>query len=99
MSLRLNRLLQDDVGSFDRRDLSDDKPLIYAEPVGNDEDLKDWCGVIEGPRGSPYEHRCFRIAIRIPNDYPRSPPLVRFITNIKHPNIYVGDDQFFGKVC
>lgn len=37
--------------------------------------------------GSPYYGAQFHLEISIPDDYPVSPPTVRFITAIFHPNI------------
>ena len=43
--------------------------------------------VIQGPAGTPYEGGLFWIECRYPPDYPISPPAMRMITKIYHPNI------------
>ncbi|TDG41321.1 hypothetical protein AWZ03_012260 [Drosophila navojoa] len=44
-------------------------------------------GEIAGPRGTPYEGGRFVLDIKVPDRYPFSPPEVRFITRIWHPNV------------
>lgn len=46
-----------------------------------------WKVIMEGPEGSPYETGTFLLYVDIGNDFPRTPPAVRFITHILHPNI------------
>lgn len=68
------------------RSLRNDAPDgIQARPL----DPLDchWQAYIKGPEGSPYEGGIFYLYIQIPYSYPMSPPLVRFITKIFHPNI------------
>lgn len=44
-------------------------------------------GEIPGPPDTPYAGGSFRLAIEVPDSYPFSPPKVKFITKIWHPNI------------
>merc|ERR1712168_165830 len=44
-------------------------------------------GIITGPEGSPYEGGKFKFNMSLPNNYPRAPPAVMFLTKIYHPNI------------
>lgn len=39
--------------------------------------------------GSPYEHGIYRLNIRLVEDYPHTPPQVKFETLIYHPNISI----------
>ena len=44
-------------------------------------------GSISGPEDTPYHKGLFKIDIIIPGDYPFTPPKMKFITKIWHPNI------------
>ena len=44
-------------------------------------------GSISGPEDTPYHKGLFKIDIVIPGDYPFTPPKMKFITKIWHPNI------------
>ena len=60
---------------------------IKADAVGNGEDLTHLKGSFKGPPGTAYEGGTFKIDIRIPNDYPFRPPVMKFETRIWHPNV------------
>ncbi|CAH1117305.1 unnamed protein product [Phaedon cochleariae] len=49
---------------------------------------------ITGPEETPYKGGVFTLEIMVPEKYPFSPPSIRFITKIYHPNI---DDN--GRIC
>ena len=42
---------------------------------------------ILGPEGTPYSGGTFKLELFLPVDYPMTPPKVRFMTKIWHPNI------------
>ena len=47
--------------------------------------------IIKAPKDSVYNHRFIRLDFHIPNDYPFSPPKVKFINydSVRiHPNMY-----------
>ncbi|KAL7647339.1 UNVERIFIED_CONTAM: hypothetical protein RMT77_000934 [Armadillidium vulgare] len=72
--------------SNERRTLRKDPPEgINAFPL--DKMALHWQATIRGPAGSPYQGGTFFLYIQIPSNYPLSPPLVRFITRIFHPNV------------
>lgn len=58
---------------------------IWAVPL--DRLRYHWQACIEGPAGSPYEGGKFYLYMQVPYTYPMTPPVVRFITKIFHPNV------------
>jgi ubiquitin-conjugating enzyme E2 D/E len=46
-----------------------------------------WEGTIIGPTDSPFENGIFKVEIRFPTDYPFSPPKIKFLTPLYHPNV------------
>ena len=50
--------------------------------------------VIAGPMDSPYEGGLFNLEFFLPPEYPMSPPKVRFLTKLYHPNI-----DRLGRIC
>ncbi|KAI8361716.1 ubiquitin-conjugating enzyme/RWD-like protein [Blakeslea trispora] len=74
-------------------DLTKNPPQgVSAEPI--DEDMFHWQGILEGPKGTPYQGGRFKLDIAFSADYPFKPPKIKFITKIYHPNI---DDD--GSIC
>ncbi|KAH7102877.1 ubiquitin-conjugating enzyme/RWD-like protein, partial [Auriculariales sp. MPI-PUGE-AT-0066] len=71
--------------------VADPAPGITAEP--HEDNLRYFDVTISGPGGSPFEGlptwNCF-----LPEEYPMSPPKVRFLTKIYHPNI-----DKLGRIC
>ncbi|WRT67693.1 uncharacterized protein IL334_004665 [Kwoniella shivajii] len=53
----------------------------------NESNIFQWKAVLPGPSGSPYEGGLFEVEIKIPEDYPFSPPHLHFITKVYHCNI------------
>ncbi|TGO25474.1 hypothetical protein BPAE_0079g00210 [Botrytis paeoniae] len=60
---------------------------IAAGPVTED-DLLCWEALIEGPEGTPFEGGVFAAELQFPKDYPLSPPSMRFLGEVWHPNVY-----------
>jgi len=58
---------------------------ITAGPVTED-DLLCWEALIEGPEGTPFEGGVFAAELQFPKDYPLSPPSMRFLGEVWHPN-------------
>ncbi|KPI85818.1 ubiquitin-conjugating enzyme-like protein [Leptomonas seymouri] len=66
---------------------------IMATPVDNN--FFHWHAVISGPCDTPWEGGLFKLDMLFGDDYPFTPPMVRFRTkNIFHPNVYVD-----GNIC
>ncbi|KAK4683570.1 hypothetical protein P7C73_g6675, partial [Tremellales sp. Uapishka_1] len=55
--------------------------------VPNETNILSWKATLPGPTGSPYEDGVFEVDIRIPDDYPFSPPHLQFLTKVYHCNI------------
>ena len=66
---------------------------ITAGPVSED-DIFVWEALIQGPEDTPYSGGIFPAELKFPRDYPLSPPTMRFITEVWHPNVYSN-----GMVC
>ncbi|WVR06272.1 hypothetical protein IAU60_003302 [Kwoniella sp. DSM 27419] len=53
----------------------------------NESDIFQWKATLPGPSGSPYEGGVFEVDIKVPDDYPFSPPRLHFVTKVYHCNI------------
>ncbi|KAF2708290.1 ubiquitin-conjugating enzyme E2 N [Pleomassaria siparia CBS 279.74] len=67
-------------------------PGISAVP--HDDNLRYFDVTIDGPSQSPYEGGVFKAELFLPDDYPMTPPKIRFLTRIYHPNI-----DRLGRIC
>lgn len=63
---------------------------IFAQPIGDGDNLFDWHFTIRGPRDSPFENGIYHGRLLFPPDYPMKPPEMfllnvsgRFETNVK----------------
>jgi len=68
---------------------SDPKSGIVADKSGVPtlKTIMDFTICVRGPEGTPYSGGIFKLHIKLENDYPFSPPKVKFETKIYHPNI------------
>ncbi|KAI4715372.1 ubiquitin-conjugating enzyme E2 35 [Aureobasidium sp. EXF-10727] len=71
---------------------SDSVPGIEAIP--HEDNLRYFDVKIHGPSQSPYEGGIFKLELFLPDDYPMTPPKIRFLTKIYHPNI-----DRLGRIC
>lgn len=71
---------------------NDPVPGITARPF--EDNLRHFQVTIEGPIQSPYAGGLFHLELFCSEDYPMSPPRVRFTTRIFHPNI-----DRLGRIC
>ncbi|XP_019861650.1 PREDICTED: ubiquitin-conjugating enzyme E2 R2-like isoform X2 [Amphimedon queenslandica] len=68
---------------------------LHQEPVEGflvtlpaEEDLYTWHVAIFGPPDTPYQGGYFKAEMRFPQEYPYSPPRLKFLTPLLHPNVY-----------
>ena len=64
---------------------ADTTSQIFADTVADS--ITDLRGSFRGPSGTPYEGGTYEVSIKIPNEYPFKPPIMKFTTKIWHPNI------------
>ncbi|KAF2198463.1 ubiquitin-conjugating enzyme E2 4 [Delitschia confertaspora ATCC 74209] len=68
--------------------------LLELGPVSDDE-LMEWRAVMKGVPGTAYEDGRWALSISVPSTYPLSPPTIKFLTPIAHPNV----DFKTGEIC
>jgi ubiquitin-conjugating enzyme E2 R len=54
--------------------------------------LCDWEVAIFGPPNTLYEGGYFKAGLKFPSDYPYSPPSLKFLSKVWHPNVYENGD-------
>ncbi|KAH6606613.1 hypothetical protein Trco_005766 [Trichoderma cornu-damae] len=78
-----------------RKEQKDERGVERLGPV-SEEDLFEWEAVINGKGiGSGYDDGRWLIHIQLSSSYPLSPPKMRFVTKIIHPNIALQT----GEIC
>jgi len=71
---------------------------IQEEPVEGfsvklvNDSLQEWEVAIFGPPDTLYQGGYFKAHMKFPSDYPYSPPSLRFMTKVWHPNVYENGD-------
>lgn len=58
----------------------------------DDENIFKWTVAIFGPPGTIYQGGYFKAQLKFPSNYPYSPPTMRFLTKVWHPNVYENGD-------
>jgi ubiquitin-conjugating enzyme E2 G1 len=66
----------------------------FSVGLGDDGNLFRWEIMIMGPADSLFEGGFFKAEMTFPPDFPNSPPTLKFLSKMWHPNIYPD-----GKVC
>ena len=74
--------------------LSKDCDSGFSVGLVDENDFFKWQVIFTGTEGTLYEGGFFKAILNFPKDFPQSPPEMKFITEMWHPNIY--ED---GKVC
>lgn len=59
----------------------------YNVKYNNRGNITNWLIVINGPEDTPYKDGKFELDVSFENSFPISPPKIKFITKIFHPNI------------
>jgi ubiquitin-protein ligase len=82
-----------------RRLLRDFQRLKAENPTGftaapDANNMQNWKAVIFGPDGTDWQEGTFGLTLKFPDTYPHSPPDVRFVPAIFHPNVYTS-----GAIC
>ena len=68
---------------------------LFPSNVTAADDLSQLTVLLAGPPGTPYADGLWKLSLRIPHDYPASPPKAFFKTKIWHPNV----EESNGSVC
>ncbi|OJJ49754.1 hypothetical protein ASPZODRAFT_149237 [Penicilliopsis zonata CBS 506.65] len=82
----------------DHAALHDELPPHYFFSPDHDalsDDLTQLSIFLTGPQGTPYAQGLWRLHLKMPEDYPKSPPKAAFRTRIWHPNV----EELTGAVC
>lgn len=78
----------------DHAALHRDLPPYYLQPSDGD-DLSQLTILLAGPPGTPFAQGIWKLHLKMPDDYPKSPPKATFKTRIWHPNM----EELSGAVC
>ncbi|KAJ5799539.1 uncharacterized protein N7518_001607 [Penicillium psychrosexuale] len=78
----------------DHAALHRDLPPYYLQPSDGD-DLSQLNILLTGPAGTPFSQGLWELHLKMPDDYPKSPPKATFKTKIWHPNM----EELTGAVC
>jgi len=87
-------------GAALRRLMAEYKQLTLNSPEGilagpiDEQNFFEWEALIAGPEETAFEGGVFPATLVFPNDYPLSPPKMKFTCKIFHPNVYAD-----GRVC
>lgn len=70
------------------------EPIAGISCVPFEDNPRHFKVVMAGPGETPYENGVFHLELFLPGEYPMTPPKVRFLTKIYHPNI-----DGLGRIC
>ena len=75
-------------------ELQKDDSSGFSVGLEDDSDWFNWRVCFEGPPDTMYQGGLFAAILKFPQDFPNSPPDMKFETEMFHPNIYPD-----GRVC
>ncbi|EME86044.1 uncharacterized protein MYCFIDRAFT_210393 [Pseudocercospora fijiensis CIRAD86] len=75
--------LANELGAYNR----EPSPALSRLEPASDQDIFHWSAVLRGPEGTAYEGGRWHLSIAVPQQYPNTPPAIRFQTPICHPNV------------
>ncbi|RWS26479.1 ubiquitin-conjugating enzyme E2 R2-like protein [Leptotrombidium deliense] len=78
--------------SLEFKSLQDEPVEGFRVKLVTDENLFEWEVAIFGPPHTLYEGGYFKASMKFPPDYPYSPPTLKFLTKVWHPNVYENGD-------
>ncbi|KAL5002697.1 ubiquitin-conjugating enzyme/RWD-like protein [Aspergillus recurvatus] len=68
---------------------------LFPPEDAQSDDITQLTTLLAGPQGTPYSQGLWRLHLKLPEDYPKSPPKATFKTRIWHPNV----EESTGAVC
>lgn len=82
-----------------RRLMRDFKKIQEDPPSGvsgapTEDNIMVWNALIFGPSETPFEDGTFKLKLVFSEEYPNRPPMVKFISDMFHPNVYAD-----GSIC
>lgn len=87
-------------GSALKRLMAEHRQLMKNPPEGivagpkSDDNYFEWEANILGPPDTCFEFGVFKASLTFPKDYPMSPPKMKFLSDICHPNVYADGELF-----
>jgi len=74
------------------KSLQDEPVEGFTVKLVNEDNLFEWQVAIFGPPNTLYQGGYFKASMKFPPDYPYSPPNLKFLTKVWHPNVYENGD-------
>lgn len=74
------------------KNLQDNPVEGFTVKLVNEDNLFEWQVAIFGPPTTLYQGAYFKASMKFPPDYPYSPPTLKFLTKVFHPNVYENGD-------
>ncbi|KFM67549.1 Ubiquitin-conjugating enzyme E2 R2, partial [Stegodyphus mimosarum] len=78
--------------SLEFKSLQEEPVEGFRVKLVNEDNLMEWEVALFGPPDTLYEGGYFKAHVKFPVDYPYSPPSIRFLTKVWHPNVYENGD-------